>query len=81
MLDLDGHEVPPEWGEVAVEVPGRRAVSPIGTGAPSGSRSSTPGAHDALVRWEGKLCRFTFEVPPAAAGTLDLGDVRCVQLL
>jgi hypothetical protein len=32
------------------------------------------------VKWEGRICRFTFDAP-AESGTLDLGRVRCGQLL
>ncbi len=81
LLEVDGRGLPPEWGEVAVEVPGRRAVSPIGHGGVFWLEGIPPGAHDALVRWEGRLCRFTFEVAPDAAGTVDLGVRRCADLL
>lgn len=81
VLDLDGKEVPPEFGELSVELPGRRAVSPIGHGGAFWLEGITEGAHDALVKWEGNLCRFVFDVPKDAAGVLDLGTVRCVQML
>lgn len=80
VLALDGAEVPPEWGEVAVEVGGRREVSPIGEGGAFWLDGIPPGTHDALVRWEGHLCRFRFEVRETS-GTLDLGKVRCDELL
>lgn len=80
VLAIDGTEVPPEWGEVAVEVRGRREVSPIGEGGAFWLDGIPPGTHDALVRWEGRLCRFRFEVQESS-GTLDLGRIRCVELL
>jgi outer membrane usher protein len=80
-LVVDGVAIAPEWGEVAVEVPGRRAVSPVGQGGLFWLEAIPPGTHDALLRWEGRLCRFAFEVEKDAAGTVDLGEVRCAQLL
>jgi outer membrane usher protein len=81
VLDVDGQDVPPEWGEVAVELPGRRAASPVGHEGLFWLEMIPPGTHDALIRWEGRLCRVTFEVPRDAAGVVDLGKVRCTQLL
>lgn len=80
-LVVDGRELAPEWGEIAVELPGRRAVSPVGEGGLFWLEAIPPGRHDALLRWEGRLCRFTFQVPDDAAATQDLGPVRCEQLL
>jgi outer membrane usher protein len=80
-LDVDGTDVPPEWGEVAVELPGRRTASPIGHDGVFWLEAIPTGTHEALIRWEGRLCRFAFEVPEPAAGTVDLGVVRCSQML
>jgi outer membrane usher protein len=80
LLVIDGWETAPEWGEVAVELAGKRAVSPIGSGGAFWLEGIPPGAHDGLIRWEGRLCRFSFEVGEEA-GTVDLGKVRCVHML
>jgi outer membrane usher protein len=80
VLDLAGRDVPPEWGEIAVELAGRREVSPIGSGGTFWLDGIPAGIHQALVRWEGRLCRFSFEVG-AEAGVIDLGKVRCDQML
>lgn len=80
-LVLDGREVAPELGEVAVELPGRRAASPVGDGGLFWLEVIPPGRHEALLRWEGRLCRFTFQVREDGPATLDLGVVRCDELL
>lgn len=79
-LEIDGRAVSPDWGEVAVELPGRRAVSPVGEGGLFWLEAIPVGTHAALLRWEGRVCRFTFEVP-VRVGIVDLGTVRCAQML
>jgi outer membrane usher protein len=79
-LSIDGASVPPEWGEVAVEIPGRRIVSPIGAGGLFWLEGLPPGWHEALVKWEGRLCRFSISVP-VAAGVVEVGNLGCRQML
>lgn len=73
-------DVPPEWGEIAVELPSGRVVSPIGAGGEFWLEGLTPGRQEALVRWEGRLCRFTLDVGERH-GIVDVGLQRCVQML
>jgi outer membrane usher protein len=73
-------DVAPEWGEIAVELPTGRVVSPIGAGGEFWLEGLAPGRQEALVRWEGRLCRFTLEVG-TKPGIVDVGLQRCVQML
>lgn len=79
-LRLDDREVAPEWGEIAVELPTGRVVSPIGFGGEFWLEGLTPGRHEALIRWAGRLCRLTFEVGQGA-GVADVGNQLCTQVL
>lgn len=76
----EARDVAPEWGEIAVELPTGRVVSPIGAGGDFWLEGLTPGRQEALVRWEGRLCRFTLEVG-TKPGIVDAGLQRCVQML
>lgn len=80
LLTIDEKELAPEWGEIAVELPTGRVVSPIGYGGDFWLEGLTPGRHEALVRWAGRLCRMTFEVGKGA-GVVNVGTQRCTQLL
>lgn len=80
LLSIDQKELAPEWGEISVELPTGRVVSPIGYGGEFWLEGLTPGRHEALVRWAGRLCRMAFEVGQGT-GVLDLGTQRCTQLL
>lgn len=73
-------DVPPEWGEVAVELPTGRVVSPIGSDGSFWLEGLAPGRREALVRWAGRVCRFTLEVP-RKPGIAEVGLQRCVQML
>jgi outer membrane usher protein len=80
-LRIDQADVEPVWGEIAVELPsGKRVVSPIGTDGTFWLEGLPPGRHEALIRWEGRLCRMTFEVRQRP-GIVDLGAQRCSQML
>jgi outer membrane usher protein len=80
VLSVDERDVAPEWGEIAVELPTGRVVSPIGDGGEFWLEGMSAGRHEALVRWEGRLCRFTLEVA-AKPGIVDVGQQRCTQML
>jgi outer membrane usher protein len=79
-LRLEIGTVVPEWGEVAVETPGKRIVSPIGRDGAFWLDELPSGTVEALIRWEGRLCRFTLSIP-VAAGVSDVGTIDCNQLL
>jgi len=79
-LRIESGTVVPEYGEVAVEVPGKRILSPIGSDGAFWLDEMPAGTVEALVRWEGRLCRLSFTVP-VAAGVSDVGTVECNQLL
>lgn len=80
VLALDGKDVSPEWGEIAVELPTGRVVSPIGGDGAFWLEGLSSGRLEALVRWEGRLCRFTFDVEERP-GIVDAGTLRCTQML
>jgi outer membrane usher protein len=80
LLRVDDRELAPEWGEIAIELPTGRLVSPIGFGGEFWLEGLTPGRHEALVRWAGRLCRLTFEVGEGT-GVLDVGTQLCTQML
>jgi outer membrane usher protein len=76
----EARDVAPEWGEIAVELPTGRVVSPIGEGGAFWLEGLAAGRQEALVRWSGRLCRFTLDVA-AKPGIVDVGVLRCVQML
>lgn len=73
-------DLAPGWGEIAVELPTGRVVSPIAADGSFWLEGMQPGRQEALVRWEGRLCRFTLDVG-RTRGTVDVGLQRCVQML
>jgi outer membrane usher protein len=79
-LTLEGKNVIPEFGEIAVETPAGRVVSPIGGDGAFWLDGLPVGRVEALVRWEGRLCRLTFDVGEKA-GVVDVGAQICSQML
>jgi outer membrane usher protein len=72
-------DVVPEWGEVAVDLPAGRSVSPVGSGGAFWLEGLPPGRHRALLRWDGRSCWIAFDVPERA-GIADVGTRYCAPL-
>ena len=68
LLEVDGRGTPARVGRGGRRGARPPAVSPIGHGGAFWLEGIPPARHDALVRWEGRLCRFTFEVAPDGGG-------------
>lgn len=80
LVAIEGEDLVPEWGEIAVETPTGRVVSPIGSGGAFWLDGLPSGTVEALIRWEGRLCRMTLEVG-TRPGVADVGVQRCAQML
>jgi outer membrane usher protein len=79
IMVIDGREIVPEFGELAVTpaAGAQRLVSPIGRGGEVYFENLPPGHHQAVVTFNDTSCGFTIDVPASQAPDVPLGRMQC----
>jgi outer membrane usher protein len=78
VVQVDGKDVVPAYGDLAVIVAGKRVVSPVGMQGQFYFENLPPGRHVAKIEGGEQECQFTLTVSSSNKPFLDLGTLRCV---
>jgi len=81
LLQRGETEVVPLFGQLTVRVGETPFESPIGADGEFYLENVPPGTHPAEVLYQRKTCVFTIEIPVSAASIVNLGVVRCDQVV
>ena len=79
-VETDGRDHIPAYGQLTITTPDKSYESPIGRQGEFYLETIPPGSHAAAIDDEGKVCRFTIEIPDSPEPILKLGEIRCQSL-
>lgn len=77
VIEKDGREAVPSFGQLTVAFAGREIVSPLARGGDFYLENLGPGVHDARIENGDGTCRFRIRVPDSPQAFVNLGKLVC----
>jgi outer membrane usher protein len=77
VIEKDGRELVPSFGQLIVSVEAEEIISPIGRGGEFYLEILQPGQRDARIEYRDGTCRFLIQVPDSQQTVVNLGKVVC----